>query len=86
MLTQTQPAPSKNSLTITLTEPVVILRTVDVAGVQSPLSGGASPPSILRGLLALDLAKASRISSIQVELQAISHASWSEGTSDPVLV
>ncbi|KAH8988637.1 hypothetical protein EDB92DRAFT_1800510 [Lactarius akahatsu] len=79
MLSQTQPTPSKNSLTITLTEPVVILRTVDVAGVQSPLGGGATPPSMIRGLLALDLAKASRISSIQVELQAISHASWSEG-------
>ncbi|KAH9062207.1 hypothetical protein EDB87DRAFT_1559472 [Lactarius vividus] len=83
MLSQTQPTPSKNSLTITLTEPVVILRSVDVAGVQSPPGGGASPPSMIRGLLALDLAKASRISSIQVELQAISHASWSEGTSIP---
>ncbi|KAI0306931.1 hypothetical protein B0F90DRAFT_1683623, partial [Multifurca ochricompacta] len=41
--------------------------------------GELSPPSMLRGLLALDLAKANRISSIEVELQAISFASWSEG-------
>jgi hypothetical protein len=82
MLTHTQPTPSKNSLTITLTEPVVILRTVDVAGVSG---GGVSSPSMLRGLLALDLVKANRISSIEVELQAISHASWSEGASDSVL-
>lgn len=82
----TQPTPSKNSLTITLTEPLVILRTIDVAGVQSPPGGGASHPSMLRGLLALDLVKANRISSIEVELQAISHASWSEGASDSDLV
>ena len=82
----TQPTPSKNSLMITLTEPVVILRTVDIAGVQSLPGGGISPPSVLRGLLALDLVKANRISSIEVELQAISHAAWSEGASDSVLV
>ena len=82
----TQPTPSKNSLTITLTEPLVILRTIDVAGVQSPPSGGGSHPSMLRGLLALDLVKANRISSIEVELQAVSHASWSEGAFDSDLV
>lgn len=79
MSCQTPPTPSKNALMITLTEPVVILRTVDIAGAQSPPDAGISPPSVLRGLLALDLAKANRISSIEVELQAISHASWSEG-------
>ena len=82
----TTPTPSKNSLMITLTEPVVILRTVDIAGVHSPPDEDISPPSVLRGLLALDLAKANRISSIEVELQAICHASWSEGASDSVLV
>ena len=82
----TQPTPLKNSVTITLTEPLVILRTVDVTGLQSPPGGGVSSPSMLRGLLALDLAKANRISSIEVELQVISHASWSEGASDYVLV
>lgn|SRR6266850_4625386 len=72
--------PSKSSLTITLTEPLVILRTVDIAGAQS-LPGGVAPPSVVRGLLALDLSKASRISCIQVELQATSFSSWSEGLS-----
>ena len=86
MSTDTQPAPSKKSLTITLTEPVVILRTVDVAGAQRSDDDGISPPSMLRALLTLDLAKASRISSIEVELQAISHATWSEGMSDRVFV
>ena len=77
--------PSKSSLTITLTEPLVILRTADVAGAQS-LSGGFAPPSAVRGLLALDLSKASRISSIEVELMAISYSSWSEGTSSSLLL
>ncbi|KAI9454606.1 hypothetical protein F5148DRAFT_423904 [Russula earlei] len=67
---QSQHAPSKSSLTITLTEPLVILRTADTSG---------AAPSVLRGLLALDLSKASRISSIEVELQASSCASWTEG-------
>jgi hypothetical protein len=71
--------PSKTSLMITLTEPLVILRTIDIVGEQSPQGGGISPPSVLRGLLALDLVKPNRISSIEVELQAISQASWSEG-------
>lgn len=73
--------PSKTSLMITLTEPLVILRTIDIAGDQSPPGGGTSLPSVLRGLLALDLVKTNRISSIEVELQAISQASWSEGAS-----
>lgn len=80
MLTHSQQLPSKSSLSITLTEPFVILRTVDVAGSQ-PLLGEFAPPSVLRGLLALDLSKASKISSIQIELQATSCASWSEGMS-----
>jgi arrestin-related trafficking adapter 3/6 len=79
MSTSTQQTPSKSSLTITLTESLVILRTVDVAGAQSTPGGGA--PSVVRGLLALDLSKASRISTIEVELQAISYSSWSEGVS-----
>ena len=81
-LTQQAPSKTKSSLTITLTEPLVILRNVDTAGAQS-LPGGIAPPSVLRGLLALDLSKASRISSIEVELQASSFASWSEGGSRP---
>ena len=72
--------PLKSSLTITLMEPLVILHTTDIAGAQS-LPEGIAPPSIVRGLLALDLSKASRISCIQVELQATSFSSWSEGLS-----
>lgn len=81
MSTPTQHVPpSKSSLTITLTEPLVILRTADVAGAYA-LSGGVAAPSAVRGLLALDLSKASRISSIEVELMAVSYSSWCEGTS-----
>ena len=79
MLHQSHPL-SKTSLSITLTEPFVILRTIDVAGSQ-PLLGEFAPPSVLRGLLALDLSKASKISSIQIELEATSYASWNEGVS-----
>ena len=80
MSTHSQHPRSKSSLSITLTEPFVILRTVDAAGSQ-PLLGEFAPPSVLRGLLALDLSKSSKISSIQIELQAMSCASWSEGMS-----
>jgi hypothetical protein len=76
----TQQLPSKSSLSITLTEPFVILRTVDTGG-SEPALGEFAPPSVLRGLLALDLSKASKISSIQIELQGTSCASWSEGMS-----
>lgn len=79
MSSPTQHVPSKGSLTITLTEPLVILRTADVAGTHS--LSGAAPASAVRGLLALDLSKSSRISSIEVELMAISYSSWSEGAS-----
>jgi arrestin-related trafficking adapter 3/6 len=65
----------KSSLTITLTEPLVVLRTVNASRFQSQPE---TMPSMLRGLLALDLAKASKISSIDVELQVVS-APWSEG-------
>jgi hypothetical protein len=78
MSAQSRQSPSKNSLSIALTEPFVILRTVDVAGSQ-PLLGEFAPPSVLRGLLALDLSKPSKISSIQIELQAMSYTSWTEG-------
>ena len=80
MSTHSQQQPSKSSLSITLTEPFVILRTVDASASQ-PLLGEFAPPSVLRGLLALDLPKATKISGIQIELQATSCASWSEGMS-----
>ena len=80
MSTHPQHPRSKSSVSITLTEPFVILRTVDTAGSQ-PLLGEFAPSSVLRGLLALDLSKPSKVSSIQIELQATSSASWSEGMS-----
>jgi hypothetical protein len=80
MPSRSHQSPSKSSLSITLTEPFVILRTVDATGSQ-PLLGPFAAPSVLRGLLALDLPKASKISSIQIELQAMSYASWPEGMS-----
>jgi arrestin-related trafficking adapter 3/6 len=79
MSTHSQQLRSKSSLSITLTEPFVILRTADAAA--SPLLGEFAPSSVLRGLLALDLSKASKISSIQIELLATSCAAWSEGMS-----
>jgi arrestin-related trafficking adapter 3/6 len=78
MLTPTRTPTHKSSLTITLTEPLVVLRTLNVARFQSQPEA-VSPPSMLRGLLALDLSKASKISSIDVELQVVSCAPWSEG-------
>ncbi|KAH9998367.1 hypothetical protein BJV77DRAFT_749916 [Russula vinacea] len=81
MSAQSRQSPSKSSLSIALTEPFVLLRTFDVSG--SPLLGEFSPPSVLRGLLALDLSKATKISSIQIELQAMSYTSWTEGMGTP---
>jgi arrestin-related trafficking adapter 3/6 len=76
---RTRPVPThKSSLTITLTEPLVVLRTVNDPRVRSHPEA-MSPPSMLRGLLALDLTKASKISSIDVELQVVSCAPCSEG-------
>jgi hypothetical protein len=72
MSTQPHHYPSKSSLSITLTEPFVILRN-DV--------GEFARSSILRGQLALDLSKVSKISSIQIELQGISHTPWAKGMS-----
>ncbi|KAF8633417.1 hypothetical protein AX17_004588 [Amanita inopinata Kibby_2008] len=64
----------KNSLSIRLTEPAVFLRT-------RPGNRHAqdSQPSMLRGLLVLDLAKPTRISSIELELQAGASTAWPEG-------
>jgi arrestin-related trafficking adapter 3/6 len=85
MLNSTLPVHSKHSLTITLTEPLVILRTVDDARTRTQRQpDGISSPSMLRGLLALDLAKSSKISSIDVELQVTSWTPWSEGMRDHV--
>jgi hypothetical protein len=71
------PTMSKNELTIRLTESVVFLRTADRTSRQLiPIS---SSPSMVRGLLTLDLAKPMRISSIELELQGTSTITWIDG-------
>ncbi|KAF9469986.1 hypothetical protein BDZ94DRAFT_1181644 [Collybia nuda] len=65
----------KNPLSIRLTESAVFLRS-DRAARQR---GGGSRPSMLRGLLILDLAKPTKITSIELELQAKSVTAWPEG-------
>ena len=67
--------PHRNSLAISLIDPVVFLRGVDFSRGRHENSS----PSILRGLLTLYLTKPTRISSIEVELIGQSVTSWSEG-------
>lgn len=66
---------SKSPLTIRLTESAVFLRS-DGADREAC---DDSCPSMLRGLLTLDLAKPTKISSIELELVAVSVVSWPEG-------
>jgi hypothetical protein len=67
--------PHRNSLAISLIDPVVFLRGVDFSRGRHENSS----PSILRGLLTLCLTKPTRISSIEVELIGQSLTTWSEG-------
>ncbi|KAN0130814.1 hypothetical protein V8E53_011489 [Lactarius tabidus] len=66
----------RNSLAISLIDPVVFLRGVDFSRGRHENSS----PSILRGLLTLCLTKPTRISSIEVELIGQSLTTWSEGS------
>ncbi|THV05159.1 hypothetical protein K435DRAFT_961538 [Dendrothele bispora CBS 962.96] len=68
--------PLKNSLNISLAESAVFLRTNDTSGRNRY---NDSRPTMLRGLLTLELVKPTRISSIQLELQARSSIAWPEG-------
>jgi hypothetical protein len=72
-------SPRKNSLSISLTESVVFLRSVDVS-THRPTTRENTPPSILRGLLILSLVKPTRISSIKVDFIGQSVTTWTEGT------
>lgn len=63
-----------NTLSLRLTESAVFLRTR-----PGRRSNESSPPSILRGLLVLDLAKPTSISSIELELVATTSTAWPEG-------
>ncbi|KAK0241334.1 hypothetical protein EDD85DRAFT_764391 [Armillaria nabsnona] len=66
----------KNNLSIRLTESAVFLRTDDSSG-RNPSS--EARPSILRGLLILELARPTKITSIDLKLQATSSTAWPEG-------
>ncbi|KAF8346017.1 hypothetical protein F5887DRAFT_146677 [Amanita rubescens] len=65
---------SKNSLSLRLTESAVFLRTR-----PGRYLSDSTQPSVLRGLVVLDLVKPTRISSIELQLKAKSHTTWPEG-------
>ena len=69
--------PSKNRLNIRLNESAVFLR----ASEGSRRRQAHSQPSMLRGLLILDLVKPTKISSIELELSAKASTAWPEGAS-----
>ncbi|KAI0827960.1 hypothetical protein BC628DRAFT_1317081 [Trametes gibbosa] len=70
--------PHKNSLDIRLAESVVFLRAGDATGRQRNLQADA-PPGMVRGLLVLNLAKPTRITSIEIELVGKTATAWPEG-------
>src|SRR6266851_357042 len=80
MMTPTLINLRKNSISVSLTESVVFLRSVDVSTLR-PTTDDSIRPSILRGLLIITLVKPTRISSIQVDLVGQSVTTWIEGTS-----
>ncbi|KAE9392952.1 hypothetical protein BT96DRAFT_999921 [Gymnopus androsaceus JB14] len=69
--------PSKNTLSIRLAESAVFLRTNDSTGRNRY---NDSRPTMLRGLLTLELVKPTRINRIVLELAAKSITVWPEGT------
>lgn len=71
-----QKTATKNNLSIRLTESVVFLRNNDPTGRRT---NGSAPTSLLRGLLTLELAKPTRISSIELDFQGKVLTSWPEG-------
>jgi arrestin-related trafficking adapter 3/6 len=66
----------KNPLSIRLTESAVFLRSE--TGRRS--HAHETQPSLLRGLLTLELQKPTRISSIEIDLKAKTVTNWPEGT------
>ncbi|KAF8841054.1 hypothetical protein BDN67DRAFT_577840 [Paxillus ammoniavirescens] len=67
----------KSALSIRLTEPLIFLRSSDPSGRLPPDPN--DPPALVRGLLILNIAKPTRISSIEVELTGVATTSWLEG-------
>ena len=72
--------PHKNALHIRLAESVVFLRAGDATGRQRTIQADAAP-GMVRGLLVLNLAKPTRITSIEVELVGKTMTAWPEGVS-----
>lgn len=70
--------PEKSSLTIRLTEPVVPLRNTPERASRHHDSE-MLPPAIVRGLLTLKLAKPTKVSSIELELQAKATTRYAKG-------
>ncbi|KAF8161303.1 hypothetical protein B0H34DRAFT_796110 [Crassisporium funariophilum] len=70
---------TKNSLSIRLTESAVFLRTDGAPSSRRSNNGEPQRSAMLRGLLVLDLVKATKITSIDVELTAITSNAWPEG-------
>ncbi|KIY68101.1 hypothetical protein CYLTODRAFT_421959 [Cylindrobasidium torrendii FP15055 ss-10] len=70
------PGSKKNDVTIRLTESAVFLRADD-SSTRSRLPDTRS--SLLRGLLMLELVKPTKISSVELKLQAVSAMGWPEG-------
>ncbi|KAF8124382.1 hypothetical protein EV363DRAFT_1354337 [Boletus edulis] len=67
----------RKQLYITLTEPVVFLRSSDPSGRLHP--DQYNSPTLVRGILTLKVAKPIEISSIEVELTGVSAISYQEG-------
>ncbi|KAI0263839.1 hypothetical protein BC834DRAFT_1042708 [Gloeopeniophorella convolvens] len=66
----------RNTLAIALTESVLVLRPAR----RPDAASEHAPPSILRGLLTLDLVKPTRVASIDLELVGQSTTTWPEGS------
>lgn len=73
------PRPTKNNLSIRLTESVVFLRGAIESTVTGRRSHREAQPAMLRGLLTLDLVKPTKISSIEIVLEGKSTTAWPEG-------
>lgn len=71
----------KKQLNITLAEPVVFLRTPDPSGRLH--TDPNDPPTLVRGILSLNVAKPIGISSIEVELTGVLSISYPEGSHHP---
>ena len=59
----------RSSVRIALAEPVVFVRGADFTD-DGPGTLSSEPPSLLRGILVVDLTAPTRITSIEVELRA----------------